>query len=134
MARTQVEIQVDRVVLLPSTPPVKKEANQSLPDSHRQPPSITSGKKDGRRSGQPANALLKRHRTGQTCMVFNADRPPSIACPRWRRSGIMPTRPDMCCGLCVCVAIPAVLYTSIYSSVRRYQYSLRRSPPWRNIF
>jgi hypothetical protein len=57
------------------------------------------------------NALLKRHRTGQTCMVFNADRPPfnfsflrhqpvpvcAVCVPtRWRRSGIMPTtRPDM---------------------------------------
>lgn len=95
MARTQVEIQVDRVVLLPSTPPVKKEANQSLPDSHRQPPSITSGKKDGRRSGQPANALLKRHRTGQTCMVFNADRPPSIS-PFFLRHQPVPV-----CAVCV---------------------------------
>lgn len=109
LCRCRVEIQMNWVSS--ST----RERSQSIAPQFPPPTtiSITSAKGwHGRRSGQPANPLLRvRNVTGQTCMVvFNADRPWTRrllqfllaspwtrACayvyPRWHGgSGIMPTR------------------------------------------
>jgi hypothetical protein len=97
-----------------SDPPVNEASIPPQFPPPSQPPYLSRPQKNGRRSGQPANALLcVRNVTGQTCMVFNADRDGRRLLQFPLSSPWIP-----CLCLCVCVCAHA---GGIVASCHAYQ-------------